>query len=65
MNKCTSAKTSMIVVTDTVQCTILILKIGELVTFTKAINKVMEKLSFLTECSMKENGIQVQLKEKL
>ena len=55
----------MIVVTDTEQCTILILGIRELVTSTKAINKDMEKLSNIAVYSMRENGAQVQLTENL
>ena len=64
-NKCTLAKISMIVVTATIQCTIHILKIDGLVTFTKIINKDMEKLPLITEYSGKEISAQVHFKEKL
>ena len=54
----------MINVTVTAQCTILILEIDVLVTSTKAINKDMEELSHLMECSMREKINQVHLTEK-
>ena len=54
-NKCTSAKISMTAVTATVLCTINMLEIGGLATFTKVINKDMEKLTVITDFSGREN----------
>ena len=65
MTKCTSAKTSVIVVMGLVQCTLLILKPIGLDTSTKTSNKDMAEVLLIADFSMRENIKQVLLKEKL